>query len=96
MLLLQEPLQPLDGEGLHTGDDCVEAVHTVQHEGALGAGKLSSAIPGQLPPHSIREQHVQVEFGSRMEDPFSLVATELPSTNTTHLLHLEIKHYTVL
>lgn len=96
MLLLQEPLQPFDGEGLHAGDHCVEAVHAVQHEGALGAGKLPFAIPVEFTSESMRQQHLQVEFGGWVEDPAPLVAAELPSTYATGLLHLDIKHSTGL
>lgn len=92
MFLLQEPLQPFDGQGLHPGDDRVEAVHAVQHEDALGAGELSPAVSGQLPAQSVRQQHLQVELGSRVEDPSPLVTAELPSTDATRLLHLDIKH----
>lgn len=96
VFLLQEPLQPLDGQGLHAGDHRVEAVHAVQHEGALGAGKLPSAIPRQLTPEGVRQQHLQVELGGGVEDPPPLVTAQLPSTDAAGLLHLDIEHSTGL
>lgn len=87
-------MQPFDGQRLDTGNDRVEAVHAVQHEGALGAGELPSAIPGQLLAQGVRQQHLQVEFGGGVEDPSPLVTAELPATDATRLLHLEIEHPT--
>lgn len=81
-------MEPLQRQRLDSSDDGVEAVHAVQHEGALGTGELASTVPAQVPAQDVGQEQLQVQFGRRVEDPAALVPAELSGANTAALLHL--------